>query len=96
MLKKENYRPISLLPHVSKVLERILYKQTMSYLNDLSIYVTGFRKLQGSQHCLVKMLENLKNASDKRDSVCALVMDLSKPFNTKYHNLFTQMWIMKM
>ena len=29
-VKKENYRPVSLLPHVSKVFERIIYKQIMS------------------------------------------------------------------
>ena len=33
--KKENYWPISLLPQVSKVLEKILYKQIMSYVNNL-------------------------------------------------------------
>ena len=56
MLKKENYRPISLLPHVSKVLERTLYKQIMSYMNILlSIYITGFRKLRGSPMWIIKI-----------------------------------------
>ena len=36
------------------------------------IDITGFQKLHGSQHCLVKMLENWKNALDKGDSACAL------------------------
>ena len=64
-LKKENYRPMSLLPYLSKVFERILYKQIMSCINDLlSNYITGFRKLHGSQYYLVKMLENWKNALD--------------------------------
>ena len=39
-LKKENYRPVSLLPHVSKVFERIIYKQIMPYVTNLLI--TGF------------------------------------------------------
>ena len=81
-LKKENDRPVSLLPHVSKVFERIIYKQIMSYVtNLLSDYITGFRKSHGSQHCLVKMLENWKSALDN-ESVCALFMDLSKAFDT--------------
>ena len=81
-LKKENYRPVSLLPHVSKVFERIIYKQIMSYVtNLLSDYITGFRKSHGSQHCLVKMLENWKSALNN-ESVCALFMDLSKAFDT--------------
>ena len=87
-LKKENYRPVSLLPHVSKVFERIIYKQIMSYVtNLLSDYITGFRKSHGSQHCLVKMLENWKSALDKSESVCALFMDLSKAFDTINHDL---------
>ena len=75
-LKKENYRPVSLLPHVSKVFERIIYKQIMSYVTNLfSDYITGFRKSHGSQHCLVKILENWESALDKSESVCALFMD---------------------
>ena len=87
-LKKENYRPVSLSPHVSKVFERIIYKQIMSYVTNLfSDYITGFRKSHGSQHCLVKMLENWKSALDKSKSVCALFMDLSKAFDTINHDL---------
>ena len=64
LLKKENYKPVCLLPHVSKAFKRILYKQIMSYMNDLlSNYITGFRKLHGSRHCLLKMLEKWKNWS---------------------------------
>ena len=87
-LKKENYRPVSFLPHVSKVFERIIYKQIMSYVtNLLSDYITGFRKSHATQHCLVKMLENWKSALDKSEFVCALFMDLSKAFDTINHDL---------
>ena len=54
-LKKENYRPVSLLPHVSKVFERIIYKQIMSYLTNLfSDYITGFRKYMEVSNVLLK------------------------------------------
>ena len=57
-LKKENYRPVSLLPHVSKVFERIIYQQINTYMKDkLSKCLTGFRKSHGTQHLLVTMLE---------------------------------------
>ena len=49
--------------------------------------MTGFRKSRGSQHCLLKMLENWKSALDKSESVCALFMDLSKAFDTINHDL---------
>ena len=44
-LKKENYRPVSLLLHLSKVFERIIYKQINVYMeNKLSKFITGLRK----------------------------------------------------
>ena len=62
-LKKENYRPVSLLPHVSKVFERIIYKQINIYMQDkLSKHITGFRKSHGTQHSLMTMLEKWKSA----------------------------------
>ena len=42
-LKKETYRPVSLLPHSSKVFERIIYKQiNVNIENKLSKFITGF------------------------------------------------------
>ena len=65
-LKKGNYRPISLLPHVSKVFERIIYQQINTYMKDkLSKCLTGFKKSHGTQHLLVTMLEIWKKAVDK-------------------------------
>ena len=82
-LKKENYLPVTLLPHVSKVFERILYAQINNYMqNKISKYVAGFRKSHGTQYSLMIMLEKWKNALDKGEYVCVLFMDLSKAFDT--------------
>ena len=44
-LQKDNYGPVSLLPHISKVFERIIYKQINSFMeNKNSKCVMGFRK----------------------------------------------------
>ena len=57
-LDKENHRPVSVLPHVSKVFERIMYHQINDYVkNKLSKQLTGFRKNHSKQHCLSCMLE---------------------------------------
>ena len=85
-LKKENYRPVSLLTHVSKVFERNIYQQTNTYMKDkLSKCLTGFRKSNGTQHLLVTMLEKWKKAVGKGEYVSALLMDLSKAFDTINH-----------
>ena len=61
-LKKDNYRPVSLLPHVSKVFERIIYRQMNTYMEDkLSKYLTGFRKYHGSRICFCIIFRSLKS-----------------------------------
>ena len=56
--KKENYQPISLLPHMSKVFERILCKQIDTFMTTKSSpYLCGFRKSQNAQYSLLKMIE---------------------------------------
>ena len=87
-LKKENYRPVSLLPHVSKIFERLIYKQINDYICDkLSKYIMGFRKCHGTQHSLLVMLKKWKKALDKGDNVCTIFMDLSKAFDSINHDL---------
>ena len=88
LLNKENYRPVNLLPHLSKVFEKIIYKQISSYMEDkLTKCLTGFRKSHGTQHSLVTMLEKLKSGIDNAAYVSALFMDLSKAFDTINHDL---------
>ena len=55
---KTNYRPVSLLPTLSKIYERIMYKQMSEYINKyLSDYLCGFRKgIISSQHSLIIMI----------------------------------------
>ena len=76
-LDKENYRPASVLPHVSKITERVMYIQIENFMGDkLSKLLTGFRKNHSTQHCLVNMLEKWKNTLDKSGFVCVIFMDL--------------------
>ena len=83
-----NYRPVSLLSHVSKVYERIIFNQISAYFEPLfSTLLTGFRKNRSTQHSLLKMLELWKEALDQRKSVSAIFMDLSKAFDTINHDL---------
>ena len=87
-LNKENYRPVSLLPHLSKVFDRKIYKQRSSYMEDkLTKCLKGFRKSHGTQHSLVTMLEKWKRGVDNGVYVSALFMDLSKVFDTINHDL---------
>ena len=79
---------MSLLSHMSKVFERLLYKQIETFMsNKLSIELYGFRKNYNAQYCLTYMLEKWKNTFVKEKAVGAIFMDLSKAFDTINHDL---------
>ena len=64
-LLKSNYRPVSILPTLSKIYEKLLYRQIYEYFDIIfSKYLSGFRKGHSTQHCLLFMLEKLKKALD--------------------------------
>ena len=88
LFDKVTYRPVSLLSHISKVYERIIFNQIMTYFEPyFSIYLTGFRENHNTQHSLLKMLELWTESLDKSKSVVAIFMDLSKAFDTLNHDL---------
>ena len=85
---KENYRPISILPVVSKIYERILCKQIIIYMNSkLSPLLCGFRKGYNTQHPLIRLIEIFRSALDKGEDIVLLLMDLSKAYDCLDHNL---------
>ena len=55
-LLKENYRPVSILSHVSKIFERLLFNQIEKYFESINA-LTGFRKNHGTENALVEMIE---------------------------------------
>ena len=82
---KINYRPVSLLSHMSKVFERIIFNQINEYIEPF--LSNKIRKNLNTQHCLLKMLEKWKKALDKGNFVDAIFMNLSKAFDTLNHDL---------
>ena len=85
---KENYRPISLLPTVSKVFEKLLSKQLIKFFeNKLSKFLCGFRKCHSTQHALANLLQKWQKTLDNSGIVGAVLMDLSKAFDCLSHDL---------
>ena len=57
-MEKKNYRPISVLSCLSKVLEKIIFQQMDTYFENIfSPYLSGFRKRYGCQHMIMRMTE---------------------------------------
>ena len=87
-MKKQNYRPISLLPAISKVFERIIYNQLIDYISAfLSPLLGGFRKGCSTEHVLLKFLQTCKSSLDNKELAGAILMDLPKAFDCIDHNL---------
>ena len=84
----ENYRPISLLPAISKLFERLIYNQLYDYIKQLfSPLLGGFRHAYRAQHVLLNFLKCCKNSIDNNGLARALFMDLSKAFDSVNHDL---------
>ena len=84
----ENYRPVSVLPCVSKVFERIIQKQFSSSIDEfLSPYLCGYRKGFNTQYALLSLTEKWKETLHGKGYTGAVLMDLSKAFDTINHKL---------
>ena len=84
----KNYRPVSILPNVSKVFERIMQTQLVSYIdNHLSPHLCGYRKGFSTQRALITLIEKWKSSLDQKGYAGAVLMDLSKTFDTINYEL---------
>ena len=82
-LDKTNYRPVSVLPVVSRILERKIQKQINdSIISFLPLYLYGYRKGFNTQHPLLTFCENWRKSLDNKGFGGAILMDLSKTFDT--------------
>ena len=87
-LEETNYRPVSLLPNISKIFERCMHRKILEYFETvLSKFQCGFRKGYSTQDCLLAMVENCKKALDQGNECGALLTDLSKAFDCLPHDL---------
>ena len=77
--KTKHYRPVSVFPPVSKLLEKLMDQQVISYVDKyISPYLCGYRKGFSTEQVLLSLTENWKLLLDKLGYEGAILMDLSK------------------
>ena len=85
---KKNYRPVSVLNIISKLFEKLINKQFVEYVEQhLSPYLCGYRKGYSTQYALLSLIEKWKHFRDRNGYSAAILMDLSKAFDTINHDL---------
>ena len=87
---KNNYRPISLLLTMSKVIEKIVYKRTYNFLNDSGQLYTsqyGFRSGHSCQDAVAELVGEITRNKDMGLHTIGVFLDLSKAFDTLEHQV---------
>ena len=85
---KNNYIPVSILPILYKLFERLINKQLSEFFESILLKgQCGFKKGYGAQHCLLMMVETWKEAADYIKAFGTLLTDLSKAFDCLIHDL---------
>ena len=87
--KADNYRPISILPAVSKILEKAVQKQLLNHLEEnnlLSDSQFGYRKKRSTELATALFLDSIRKAADTGCLTGAVFIDLSKAFDTIGHS----------
>jgi hypothetical protein len=83
-----NYRPISVLPIMSKIFERIIYSRLFEYLNDKKFFCEnqyGFRPGSSTLSATVDLVTKVKTNMDRKMIALGIFIDLKKAFDTISH-----------
>lgn len=83
-----DYRPISILPALSKALERCVYNQILKYVVDnnfIDKFQTAFREGMNTQTTITRLLDDIRFAGDHSKVTIAVFFDFSKAFDSVNH-----------
>ena len=91
--KISNYRPISLLPTLSKVLEKVMVWQITDYFEKRNLFPEkqyGFRKHRSTSQAVMDLVSKLEHLNSKKIKYSLLFMDFSKAFDLIDHRILRE------
>ena len=86
----DNYRPISLLPVISKVLEKLVYNKVVEHLDENNIVYHrqyGFRRRHSTSDASLNLVGDILRSYESNHMVLAIFVDLRKVFDTVSHSI---------
>ncbi|XP_073768781.1 uncharacterized protein [Danio rerio] len=86
----ENYRPVSLLPFMAKILEKVVFNQVLDFLTQNNLMdnkQSGFKKGHSTETALLSVVEDLRLAKADSKSSVLILLDLSAAFDTVNHQI---------
>ena len=86
----DNYRPISLIPALSKILEKLIYDKILEFLVRYNILFKsqyGYRRNHNTTHATLDFLQTIETALEQNEYALGIFCDLSKAFDTLDHNI---------
>ena len=84
-----NYRPISLISNIGKLIEKIVHKRLYSFLEKNSLFKQqyGFRNKLSTNHALTDITNRIKEACDNGQYACGIYVDFKKAFDVVNHHI---------
>lgn len=80
-----SYRPISLLPTLSKILERIMLRRIKPYLKIIPLHQFGFKPLHSTCHQLQRISEIIVKGFEKKEYTSTVFLDVAQAFDKVWH-----------